>query len=297
MNSVVSLGERLSSEIVWLGQKFRAWFDGNEDTTRYALTIWIAGSAALAGLGVWLTSRVFSDACKSLPVALIRLEVAFSPARFATLFNAESPCDAQVIASFLPDYVFAIGYGVLLSALYVWAERWRRRDPNSTSRNPAVSASWQHDLIILLPLAAGLLDCVENTFLWWAATHVVVHANATPVFTAGSLELPVLLGSIASALKWTFLLCTIIALIAETLNGPRGAIVRALRFNVAALLIGAVPLAAIGQGQDILERVAEGGLLRTLSSMGAIAFAAVAVWYCGRRLLLVDYGDRNHWKK
>jgi hypothetical protein len=285
-----------------IGTKVRAWadalrrlFDGTPDTTRWALTVSIAVGAAISAIGLRWTAIVLTDACKTLPVSLIRLEVAFSGDQFAALLNAEGQCAPMVKASFLPDYVFAVGYGILLCAICVWAERWRRLDPKNGVRQPPFVPTWTQSAVILLPIAAMILDIVENACLSAFASAVDVHPNGIPVIHAAS-ELPVLLGSIASALKWMLLLSTAVALITEILSGPRGAILRALRFSLAAVLVGAVPLAAIGQGQDILERVAEGGLLRTSLSMAAIGFAALMVWYSGRRLLLVDYGERKRWQ-
>jgi hypothetical protein len=101
----------------------------------------------------------------------------------------------------------------------------------------------------------------------------------------------VVIGSAGAALKWTLIFVIALAFVAELLSGPRGVILRRSRFSALAVALGALPLLATAPGQDILQRVAEGEhrLSQSIGGVIAIAFAALAVWYCGRKLVQLEF--------
>ena len=231
--------------------------------------------------------------CSPLPVSVARLEVTFSASRFAALLRAEGPCQGNVVRSLVTwDLLFPVCYGLLLSALYIWLERWRRVAP--LEKNVELTRSdWdpnnrRRNLILLAPLMAGILDLVfENLPLWYAATHLRDGPPSVMVISS------VVTGSVAALLKWLLLLASTAGIIAELLAGPRGVLLWRVRFSALALLLGAVPLLVIPQGQDILPRLFEGGHAggRLASSVAAVVFASLAIWYCARKLSELHLSD------
>ena len=230
------------------------------------------------------------------PFTLIRLQVTFSGSRFATRLNAEgTACRDAVIGHFPLDMVFALSYGLALCALYIWAERWRRFAPTplgSTGTHPVAQVpAVLHPLapvFIVAPLvAAGLDILVENPLLWWAAS------RATTADSLRELSTRVWFGSAAGAVKWILLLGTMAALGGELFAGPRGIVIRRLRFCAIAVGLGALPLLLFPQGQDILQRLVEGTdpLIRIGFGVLAIVFAGTIVWYCGRKLMQMRFSD------
>ncbi|HXT16451.1 MAG TPA: hypothetical protein VN706_12515 [Gemmatimonadaceae bacterium] len=265
----------------------RRWFDVASQRTSPAFVVIVA--AAIAVGTALLTNAMITSGCLNLPVPLMRLEVSFSASRFAALLGAEGACRNGVISSILPDGLFSVGYALALSTTYLWAERWRRYEAGDDWR-PVHAQTDKHRrrLFIVLPLVAAAIDLtIENVPLWLAGRSIGFSpAGATSSIPTG-VGAAVVIGSIGASLKWLLVLGSIWSIAAELLSGPRGIVLRRLRFSVLAVALGALPLLLVGQGQDILQRVSEGDhrVIHTLESVLAIAFASTMVWYCGRRLM------------
>jgi hypothetical protein len=257
----------------------------------------LAVRLTLADLGPLAAPLDLGDPCPDLPVSLIRLEVTYWAPRFAALLGAEAACRARVIASFWPDFLLALTYPLLLSSLYLWAERWRQVSPRGRREPPsdapealrAAAVTRRHHFFAVAPLLAGGCDLVENGFLLWAA-HVVAGPGASP-------RVSVFLGSAAATAKWILLLGWAVGTAAEVLSGPRGLVLRRLRFSVLAVALGALPLLVVPQGRDILQRLVEGEhpTTRVLAAVAALVFGATAVWYCGRKLLQLRFREDPLW--
>ena len=232
------------------------------------------------------------DGCSPLPVALIRLEVTFSAPRFVTLLNSEAPCTANVVRSFYTwDLLFPLAYGPFLAALYLWAERWRRVTPEDAPR--PYDAKLRRDLFTVAPLAAAVLDvAVENVGLLAASTFAGAPHAGDNLF----LKAIVQVASAGALAKWLLLLLAAGGIVAELVAGPRRAVLARTRFSVLGVLLGAVPLLAVPQGQDILQRLFEGDhpVWRLLAAVPALMCAAVAIWYCGRQLTQLQLGEHTH---
>ena len=115
------------------------------------------------------------------------LQVAFTPDRYTDVFLSFSPeSRAAILQLLVPgDVVFAWGYGFMLAGLTgLLALRLPRK--------------WQAvgALVIWAPLAASMLDCIEDTFLYAIAGQLVADPTATV-----AAALPLLAG-IAAVLKY-----------------------------------------------------------------------------------------------
>jgi hypothetical protein len=227
--------------------------------------------------------------CGRLAIALIRLKVTFSAARFFRIFHDAGSCARNVEMSFVTtDVAFPVGYGLFLCALYLWTERWQRFATNGEKRNAI--GSRRRDLIVVAPLIAAVLDIVvENLSLWYAGRFQATPGASTLVV----VRVAVLVGSLGALFKWLLLLLSGGGILAELLAGPRGAILWRLRFSSLAVALGAVPLLAIPQGQDILQRIFETDhpLWRLFVAVPPVAFAALSVWYVGRKLTELQLDD------
>jgi hypothetical protein len=239
--------------------------------------------AALTAFTGQQQGKFIVSACEVLPVSLIRVEVTFSATRYRSLLDAEGDCRRHVVASLVTwDLAFPVAYALLLCALYLWVERWRRFDADDNSVQH--DRSLRRDILLLAPLLAGALDILLENVPLWIAARIVSGAPVGPA-PIGALAL-VLVGSTAALLKWLLLLLSTGGILVEILAGPRGAVLWRVRFSALAVLLGGVPLLAIPQGQDILQRLFEddrpGWAL--LAAVPPIIFAALAVWYCARKL-------------
>jgi hypothetical protein len=243
----------------------------------------VGALAALTAATAALQVRMLSSGCDAA-VDMARLEVTFSTSRFVELLGAQAPCRAGAIRSFLTwDMLFPLCYGALLCAVYLWAERWRRFDIHDRPTTFAPSA--RRDAVVIAPLVAALLDVVfENPPLWYAARAVAANPSA-----AGSLVVAAAVnaGSLAALAKWVLVLFSIIGIACELVAGPRGLVLWRVRFSVLAVALGGVPLLAVPQGQDILQRLFEGEHPAISLSTAALAptLTALAVWYCARKLM------------
>ncbi len=253
------------------------------------------GLALLAG---YLVSGSPPDSCPSLPVSLIRVEVTFSAAKFAALLAAEGAgCKSFAIAGLgWRDVLLSIAYPFALAALGIWAMRWRRRGPDGSELDGPALGVWRVRLLTLAPFVAGALDILEDLFLSIAARRLVA---ATPGSTPDNAAL-VFIGSLVSSIKWILLGLWLVAAVAEWLSGPRGRVLRLTRFSSLAVALGALPLLAVPQGQDILQRLAEATVhpyVRVWFGVAAIVFAATVVWYVSRRLLQQGFEADSDWTK
>jgi len=264
----------------------RARFDKASESSKPWFVV--AVPVAATAVALYFLRSTLGFACQPLPVALVRLEVTYSAPRFAALLAAEHGCRLNVLASFIPDSAFAVCYAIALCSTYLWVERWRRFGPGDQNADTRVEAGWRH-FFVILPLIAGLLDAIfENIPLLIAGNAI----DMAPRLAYSQLIPPlVVIGSLASTAKWTALLLFAGALVAELFAGPRGQVISRLRFSMLAVALGAVPLLLLAQGQDILERLAEGEYPATRIgfSLLAIAFAATSVWYCGRKLIQFQF--------
>jgi len=272
----------------------RALFDRAAAKTSPVFVVAVLAAAAI-GVSA-LLSRALARGCESLAVSLIRLEVTFDASRFATLFRAAGSrqCQANVVDHFLGwDLLFPVCYAGALAALYIWVERWRRF---AVSGKPTgAPLELVAHAVVLAPFVAGLLDIfAENIPLRIAAKTVY----STPGLTVpAGIAAPVLIGSTAGLVKWVLLVVAGAATLVEVMRGPRGAVIRRTRYSVLAVALGALPLLAIPQGQDILQRLVEGTqpALRVALSVLALAGVALAVWYCGRKLVQLRFRRDTEW--
>lgn len=230
---------------------------------------------------LWLLTWKVPEYCTPFPVSIIRLEVTYSASRFASLLSAEGNCRSWAVAQLgWRDMLFALVYPIALMAVYLWIERWRRVPRASPLPDPQFE-KWQ-TYVVAAPLFAGVFDLVEDATLWIAAEQ------------SGGTSALVMIGSVASTFKWLLLVVWAAGSLAELYNGPRGLVLRQVRFSALAIALGALPLLAIPQGQDILQRLAEGAhpFWRVVSAGAALTFGAFAVWYCARRLVQLDLDEQ-----
>ncbi|HEY4133468.1 MAG TPA: hypothetical protein VGM50_22810 [Gemmatimonadaceae bacterium] len=253
----------------------------------------VAVSAAVA-----LLKSAVSDACSSLPIPVIRLEVAFSTHHFLSLLAAERDCRSAAIAQLGGwDYLFAAVYPFLLISAFAWAVAWRMRPVRSGEAAPSADAAAAGERlltrVILMALAAGFFDCIEDLCLSIAARS---QSGASGVLIA--------IGSIAALSKWLLIGGWLALLVAEINAGPRGRVLRLTRFSALAVLLGGLPLLALAQGEDLLQRLAESAspFWYAISASFAIFFAALVAWYAARRLLMQPFDARSneetseHWE-
>ena len=253
-------------------------------TRKFPPVITVAFFGALTAVVAALQLKSFTRGCGQLTISVIKLEVTFSAERFAAILGAADKCGPNVVRSLVTwDVLFPVCYGLLLCTTFWWCERWRRVMPGGSARSGELGIA--HNLAILAPLAAAVLDMLaENIPLWIAGTILRGHlerAQALPV------KLLVVLGSAGATIKWVLLLFSVCLIVAELVSGPRGHVAGRLRFSVLAFALAALPLLAVPQGQDTLQRLVEGEnpRLRIAAAVPALLFTALAVWYTGRKLL------------
>jgi hypothetical protein len=254
-------------------------------TRRVPPVVTVAFVGALTAIVAALQLRAFTRNCGRLTISVMKLEVTFSSERFAAILGAAGDCGPNVVRSLVTwDLLFPVCYGLFLSAVFWWCERWRRVMPDGSLR-PRRDLGIGRDIAILAPLGAGLLDIATENFPLWLAAKAIAH-DASAVH-ALHVELLVALGSTGSSIKWVLLLFSTCFILVELLSGPRGHVAGRLRFSVLAVALGAIPLLAVPQGQDILQRLVEGEhpVWRIGTAIPALVFAALAVWYTGRKLL------------
>lgn len=225
---------------------------------------------------------------------MIRLETSFSGDTFRRLMQVEGTCADEMRDAFLADIPFALCYGVFLIAVYLWASRWRRY-PDGPSADPDPNAvresEWRTRVVLAAAVFAALFDIVEDVLLYLAAQQAIASGFARASDTL------VRVGSIFAVAKFLLLIVFGWAAIAELIAGPRGRVLWRVRFSVLAVALGAVPLLAVDQGQDMLRRVMEGQwpFARAALAAAALSLAAFAVWRCARTLVEFRF-DEVRWK-
>jgi hypothetical protein len=237
------------------------------------------------------------EQCRRIPIRIIDLELTFSARRYSVLINwlGDHGCKWAFIDSLITlDVLFPAAYAATLCAVFIWAERQRRFNPDGSPIKSELP--FRNHIFVLIPLLAGAIDVmIENVPLWLAGYFVTPHGYRVPGVVASFL---VLTGSIGAFLKWSLVVISILTILAELLSGARGLVVKRLRYGMLAILLGALPLLVVPQGQDILQRTIEGdrawpGVVRTVI---AIMFGAYVVWYCGRKLVQLKFprDGENH---
>jgi hypothetical protein len=248
--------------------------------------------AVLMGASRAIMFALAPKACKPLLSfrRILDLELTFSARRYAALLEAiaGNHCDRAFLLSLVSsDIFFPIAYSAMLCCIFIWVERQRRFDPDNAPI--AAPVPNRNHVVLLLPLAAGLADIfLENIPLWIAGQAIVSDpANAKD----SGIDALVILGSLGASLKWSLAALSILSTVRELMHNSRGVIIKRLRYSVVAVLIGALPLLVIPQGQDLLQRSVEGehpwtGIAR---AMIALTFGAYVVWFCGRKLVQLRF--------
>lgn len=260
-----------------------------EGTSRISLpaAAWVGLFALAAGVLGYFVTAAIPETCD---VSLMRLEVTFSAARFKQLLAPLEVCGGPLVTSFVRDIPFCLVYPLALVAAYLWAERWRRFEHRPDGPDVAAAAPRIpiHDLLLIAPFIAGALDLfVENSLLWHAGQSIL--GGTISWWT----QAEICIASLAAATKWILIFMFVFGLWVELMAGPRGVLLRRLRFSLLAVVAGAASLAATDPGLDILQRVVEpphpkGHLAFAIAWL---VFSATAVWYCGRRLVQLDFTD------
>lgn len=278
----------LSSVRAWVGRPFDTALD-------HPLAV-VAVFGALTGAVMYSLGFSPPPGCPSLPVSLIRVEVTFDAARFAALLAAEgTACKPYAIAGLgWLDVLFSVLYPFLLAAIGVWAMRWRYRRPDGDDFEDGPRLGrWRHRLLTVAPFIAGACDILEDVFL-----RLAVYEIASGRGSALGTQLLVVVGSFFSSIKWMLLGLWLVGILAEWFAGPRGRVLRLTRFSTLAVVLGALPLLAVPQGQDILQRLGEANrhpYVRVWFGVAAIVFAATVVWYVSRRLLQRGFEPDKRW--
>lgn len=246
--------------------------------------------AALGGVALLLGGLVTAAVgpCGPGTLSFLQLELTFDAGEFAALLNPlGETCQRGVLWSLIVDFAFALGYGLALSALYLWVERYLRFGPRETPCPPAdlppLSA-----LVVVLPIIAALLDIVPENLMLLAAAWPLWQPDGV-VATTGLTPALVMIGSIGAALKWAALAAYGLGFLCTLFIGERGAVLWQSRFSVVAALLGSLPLLAVPQGQDIARRLTEGPWAEVRAVVGVIALVlcAIALWYSARILGLL----------
>jgi hypothetical protein len=257
----------------------------------------VALLATLTAGASYLLREAGPEHCQRIPIRIIDLELTFSARRYGVLINwlEDHGCKWVFLDSLITlDALFPIAYAATLCAVFIWAERQRRFNPDGSPCKAELP--FRNHVFVLIPLVAGAIDILlENVPLWMAGYFVTPNGYRVPQLIASGM---VLTGSIAAFVKWTLVVVSILTILAELLSGARGVVIRRLRYGMLAVLLGALPLLVVPQGQDILQRTIEGesvwpGILRTVI---AIMFGAYVVWYCARKLVQLKFprdGDTN----
>ena len=222
--------------------------------------------------------------CSNIPIRAVDLQMTFSGRRFSVLMKklAGSGCDSVFWNGlFLWDIAFPILYSLTLAAIFIWAENQRRYLPNGTATGSALPK--RNHLFLILPFIAAILDIVFENFPLWVAGQIGAAGN-----TGSAL---VIVSSLAASLKWMVIVLAILTILAELLHDARGLIIKRVRYGIVAVLLGALPLLVIPQGQDILQRTVEGDdrARPIILAIAAIVFGASMVWYCSRKLVQLNF--------
>jgi hypothetical protein len=272
-------------------QRWRDRFDAR--TARWPAVLLVAALAALAAATGYAVQLATAGTKPLPPHFFFGLELTFSASEYAAIVRAAP--GLHIGWGFVADYLFIAAYPLFLRALYLWAERYHRIPPDGSagSRASLVEIPAWSAAVLVLPFVAGALDATLENVPLLIALRLVPPSAATAPSTA--MQALVWVGSLAAALKWAALGAFLIGLIAMLLSGPRGQVLWRLRFSVLAVIIGAVPLLVVAQGQDMLQRLVEGphGAAHVVASIVVLGLTAIVVWYSARVLTLVRFESRG----
>jgi hypothetical protein len=160
------------------------------------------------------------------------------------------------------DLLFPFAYATLLAGLYYLAIRNVTIEPRR--------------LIVAAPFAAGVADWIENGSSLWLLYGHVSGAAVRAMF-------------LASIVKFSLLAITAGFILAALTRRPAWRAITTSRYAVLSLLIGTLPLFALGQGRDLLV-----GLSNYGAHWHAVFFImwllvwAFSTWYWSRALLDAD---------
>jgi hypothetical protein len=247
--------------------------------------------AVLMGISRAIMTALEPKACRAFSFRrILDLELTFSARRYAALLDAiaANGCNSAFLFSLISsDIIFPITNSAMLCCIFIWVERQRRFDPNNVPIPEPVPN--RNHVLLLLPLAAGFADIfLENIPLWIAGKAIM----SNPVNARDSgIDAIVTFGSLGASLKWSIAALSILSILKELMHNSRGVIIKRLRYSVVAVLLGALPLLMIPQGQDLLQRSVEGehpwtGIARAVV---ALTFGGYVVWFCGRKLVQLQF--------
>jgi hypothetical protein len=232
------------------------------------------------------------SACSPDARNLLPIELTFSAERLAALKALTGVgCRGQIGQSFVPgDLVFAILYAVTLSAVVMWTERCFHYTAEDVSEeaDPESPPEWLARFMVCAPWLAAFLDIVgENIPLMKAW-------NGMPSAPDSGWNALVTAESWLSAFKWMLIGAVVLWIGFLLLSGWRGRVLWRSRFSVLTIVVGAIPLLLIAQGQDVLASIAEEQRLTALVlGVSALLVAGLAAWWCARVLVLIEFpGDR-----
>jgi hypothetical protein len=204
--------------------------------------------------------------------SIVDLELAMSPGVFTQIvhfwgdhrYGGDFWVVPAIRGSIRIDYVFAIAYAFLISYLY-----WSLCQTGTVPlRRTIVAAPW----------VAAACDWIENTLLL-----AMLERPAPPTATVVKAM------AAAAIVKFALLAIAGGFTIAALLAGDRGRVIRTARYSVISLLIGTLPIIALGQGRDLLLGLSDPSAGRHQSWFIAWTVVwAFSVWYWSRILLDAD---------
>lgn len=198
-----------------------------------------------------------------------RLQTCFFESIFLGIVTTWTPAGLLSFAAALAvfDTLFPFAYAALLRRAY---DGWCARlavPPRPEARR--------------LPVLAAAFDLTENALL----------LAALGAWKAGFGPLGALVGlvAVASLVKWALLLLLAVAFAVALFSSRWGWAVHTCRFGFAAVLVGAAPLIASSQGQDLLRIVADRatGRVQWTLALAALVSWGTSVWYWSRVLLMI----------
>ncbi|MET0552411.1 MAG: hypothetical protein ABW221_05205 [Vicinamibacteria bacterium] len=165
------------------------------------------------------------------------------------------------------DTLFPLAYAALLRRAYDgWCARLAVPPRPEAQRLPALAAAF---------------DLVENALL----------LAALGAWKGGVGPLGALVGlvAVAALVKWALLLLLAIAFAIALFSSRWGWAVHTCRFGFVSVLVGAAPLIASSQGQDLLRILADRATGRLQWALAVVALVswATSVWYWSRVLLMI----------
>ena len=212
---------------------------------------------------------------------VLDLELSFTSGAFRQILLVWAAAHPAAVGTFrtsvlVLDFVFPAAYAAFLSALYVWVVTTGGGRPLRSGR----VAPW---------IAAGL-DWIENVLLLTLVRGVHdPDSIRSATFSPGLVWLM----STAAALKLACLVVPAALTLAALFMGPRGRVLRVVRFSALSVAVGSLPLIALAQGQDLLVSLAtsESGFLSRIAFFPFLLVWGASVWYWARVLLTVKFAS------